>query len=440
MHAKEQPEKHPSQRRQPTAARQELEELRPTGGELSPEAVASLQRTVGNAVVARMIEERRGGSASAVQRSAVHGVLRSAGQPLDEPLRTEMEARLGADFSDVRIHTGSSARASAAEVGARAYTSGNHIVIGDGGADKHTLAHELTHVIQQRQGPVAGTDNGDGLRISDPADRFERAAEANATRVMQRRVEHSDEAHEGGASQTTRAATGGGQVVQRYTNAQDPTLGNILVSQNGSFVIQPDAQSVWVRDDVPAGQLATALQSRNQQAQINGQTYNRYWLGGPILLDCLHAAEEIINNRVGQLGWGQGEYSNINITKKGNVVTEAFGVSDSSNRRQARAFAGARNEAADPQPGEAFVIVATKPNGTEMSQFHAAAVVARDGQDCVTLEVWSDNGNPPAQGAANAAMYTVADLARSFHSAYGGDGAYFGEVGPITVVVQPAGV
>ncbi|TQF03071.1 DUF4157 domain-containing protein [Kitasatospora acidiphila] len=440
MHAKEQPEKSPSQRRQPHAPIQEAAEVRSADGELSPQAVAALQRSVGNATVARMIEERRRGDAPAVQRSAVHGVLRSSGQPLEEPLRAEMEARLGADFSDVRIHTGSSARASAAEVGARAYTSGNHIVIGDGGADKHTLAHELTHVIQQRQGPVAGTDSGDGLRISDPADRFERAAEANATRVMQRQLTASDETHEDEARRATGTTTTGGEVVQRYTTAQDPTLGRIQISQNGSFVIQPDAQSVWVRDDVPAGQLATALQSRNQQMQINEQTYNRYWLGGPILLDCLHAAEEIINNRVGQLGWGEGEYSNIDITKKGNVTTEAFGKSDSSNRRQARAFAGARNEAANPQPGEAFVIVATKPNGTEMSQFHAAAVVARDGQDCVTLEVWSDNGNPPAQGAANAAMYTVADLSKSFHNAYGGEGAYFGEVGPITVVVRPAGV
>lgn len=102
-----------------------------------------------------------------------------------------MEARLGADFSDVRIHDDSAARSSAAEIGARAYTSGSHVVIGDGGGDKHTLAHELTHVIQQRQGPVAATDNGSGLRVSDPSDRFEREAEANATRVMSEPVPDS---------------------------------------------------------------------------------------------------------------------------------------------------------------------------------------------------------------------------------------------------------
>ncbi|MCK9921977.1 DUF4157 domain-containing protein [Frankia sp. AgPm24] len=118
------------------------------------------------------------------RRSAVHDLLRTGGRPLDDSIRSDLESRLGADFSDVRIHNDSAARASAAEIGARAYTSGSHIVIGDGGADKHTLAHELTHVIQQRQGPVAGTDNGSGLRVSDPSDWFEREAEANANRVM----------------------------------------------------------------------------------------------------------------------------------------------------------------------------------------------------------------------------------------------------------------
>ncbi len=105
---------------------------------------------------------------------------------MDDATRADMEARLGADFSDVRIHNDSAAKASAAEVGARAYTSGNHVIIGEGGGDKHTLAHELTHVIQQRSGPVAGTVNGSGLKVSDPSDRFEREAEANATRALQR--------------------------------------------------------------------------------------------------------------------------------------------------------------------------------------------------------------------------------------------------------------
>jgi hypothetical protein len=164
---------------------------------MSPQAVLALQRSIGNAAVSRMIEQSRhqhgagcghtqaaADTTAPVQRSAVHSVLSSGGRPLDDATRTDMESRLGADFSDVRLHTGATAQRSAAEIGARAYTSGSHVVIGNGGADPHTLAHELTHVIQQRKGPVAGSDNGEGLRVSDPSDRFEREAEANARQVM----------------------------------------------------------------------------------------------------------------------------------------------------------------------------------------------------------------------------------------------------------------
>lgn len=175
--------------------------LAPQGRPAPLQGILALQATAGNAAVVQMlrqaghpwVQEQHEHTAGCghqqaepptLQRSAVHDVLHTAGRPLDDNTRAEMEDRLGADFSDVRIHDDSSARASAAEVGARAYTSGNHVVMGESGENKHTLAHELTHVIQQRQGPVAGTDNGNGLKISDPSDRFEREAEANAARVM----------------------------------------------------------------------------------------------------------------------------------------------------------------------------------------------------------------------------------------------------------------
>lgn len=151
----------------------------------------------------------QGAEEESVQRSSVPEVLRGGGRPLDTTTRTDMQNRMGADFSDVRVHDDAAARASAAEIGARAYTSGNHIVLGAGGTDKHTLAHELTHVIQQRQGPVAGTVGASGLKLSDPSDRFERQAEANARRVLSggsSLVASGQEAHgeqEGGVQQSS---------------------------------------------------------------------------------------------------------------------------------------------------------------------------------------------------------------------------------------------
>ncbi|MFI6978917.1 DUF4157 domain-containing protein [Embleya sp. NPDC050154] len=156
--------------------------------------MADLQRSVGNAAVARMIRRERHehgpdcghvAEQPPVQRSLVHKVLRSPGRPLGNGLRAEMEARFGgADFSGVRLHSGQLARSSAAEVGARAYTSSHHVVMGSDGGDKHTLAHELGHYLQQRQGPVGGEVDHRGLAVSDPDDRWERAAEAQARKVM----------------------------------------------------------------------------------------------------------------------------------------------------------------------------------------------------------------------------------------------------------------
>ena len=80
----------------------------------------------------------------------------SGGSLLDNDTRELMEPRFGYDFSDVRIHADERASKSASSVNALAYTIGNNIVFGDGRFQPSTsegrslLAHELTHVVQQR--------------------------------------------------------------------------------------------------------------------------------------------------------------------------------------------------------------------------------------------------------------------------------------------------
>ncbi|GIF20821.1 hypothetical protein BJ973_001273 [Actinoplanes tereljensis] len=60
-------------------------------------------------------------------------------------------AEVGVPLRGVRVHTGPEAAASAATLGARAYTSGEHVVLGSG-SDHAVLLHELTHVAQNRHG------------------------------------------------------------------------------------------------------------------------------------------------------------------------------------------------------------------------------------------------------------------------------------------------
>ena len=135
-----------------------------------PAGVMGLQRAVGNAGAAAVIDE---------ERSPVHDVVSSGGTPLPGDLRTDMEGRFGTDFGDVRVHNDGAAHDSAKSVNAQAYTVGSNIVFQrdkyDPASDagKHMIAHELTHVVQQRNGPVDGSDAGGGVKISDPSDRFE---------------------------------------------------------------------------------------------------------------------------------------------------------------------------------------------------------------------------------------------------------------------------
>ncbi|WP_306335336.1 DUF4157 domain-containing protein [Streptomyces sp. KL118A] len=210
----------------------------------APAALLALQRGAGNAAVVQLLRQSGRTGEPDVQRSAVHDVLRTSGRPMDDATRSDMESRLGADFSDVRIHNDAAAKASAAEVGARAYTSGSHVVIGDGGADRHTLAHELTHVIQQRSGPVAGTDDGSGLKVSDPSDRFEREAEANAHRVLKG---NPGPVAEAGADPAPGGQTHG-EGIQRYASGTVKSLVSeqddrpFFESQSPQGVLVPDPE------------------------------------------------------------------------------------------------------------------------------------------------------------------------------------------------------
>ncbi|GAA3911246.1 hypothetical protein GCM10023084_74180 [Streptomyces lacrimifluminis] len=205
---------------------------------LSADGLRVAQRAVGNAAVTAMIA-RRVRPAPAMERPdhGVDQVLGSAGKPLATPVRQDMESRFGTDFSDVRLHTGAAATRSARAIGARAYTSGSHVVLGAGGGDKHTLAHELTHVVQQRNGPVSGTDHGNGLRVSDPRDSFEREAESTARRVLTGPTPVARAVDEHAGAHGCTAADGAAEI-QRKVGFEFET--NMLVRADEKPVISKD--------------------------------------------------------------------------------------------------------------------------------------------------------------------------------------------------------
>ncbi|HEX6747543.1 MAG TPA: DUF4157 domain-containing protein [Longimicrobium sp.] len=101
----------------------------------------------------------RGDRASATSAPHAAGIAGSAGRALDAGSRAFMESRFGHDFSRVRVHTDADAARAADAVRARAYTVGRDIVFGRGeyapasAEGRRLLAHELTHVVQQRTAP-----------------------------------------------------------------------------------------------------------------------------------------------------------------------------------------------------------------------------------------------------------------------------------------------
>src|SRR3970040_1384343 len=114
-----------------------------------------LQDDAGNHAVADLLEH------GAHDVPPLRRGLSTPGTPLDARTRVEMEARLGHDLRDVRVHRGEEAARSVEALNAEAYTAGADVVLGSGaphpGSEQGSrlLAHELAHVVQQR-GPAQG--------------------------------------------------------------------------------------------------------------------------------------------------------------------------------------------------------------------------------------------------------------------------------------------
>jgi|GEM_PF-4773038 len=83
---------------------------------------------------------------------------KGSGQALDQNVKAEMGNKMGADLSDVKIHTDHSAHEMSEGINAKAFTHGQDIYFKQGNYNtnsnegKELLAHELTHTVQQSGG------------------------------------------------------------------------------------------------------------------------------------------------------------------------------------------------------------------------------------------------------------------------------------------------
>ncbi|MEP7214198.1 MAG: DUF4157 domain-containing protein [Acidobacteriota bacterium] len=99
---------------------------------------------------------------------------------MPKPLRHEMEKALQSDFSNLKIYESHLPTL----VGAKSYATGNEIHFAPGGFDPFSqdgqtlVAHELAHVVQQREGRVA-------VQLKDTLDQLEAQAAAIGDRASQ---------------------------------------------------------------------------------------------------------------------------------------------------------------------------------------------------------------------------------------------------------------
>jgi Domain of unknown function (DUF4157) len=112
---------------------------------------------------------------------------RGSGSPLDDTTRDTMEGALGTSLADVRVHVGSESDELNQAITAKAFTTGNDVFVRSdqwspgSSSTQRLMAHELTHVAQQRSGDVA-TDGG-GMSVGAADTHHEREADEVAEAV-----------------------------------------------------------------------------------------------------------------------------------------------------------------------------------------------------------------------------------------------------------------
>jgi hypothetical protein len=170
---------------------QRLREAAARPPEPVPGPLAATQRlasSVGNQAFGAVARQGAGilpdGRAHPDVESAI-ALSQGAGHKLDPDTRDRVGSALGDSLDDVRVHTDDTANSLAHSVSARAFTTGSDVYFAKGeynpaaSEGQKLLAHELTHVVQQR-----GASSSGPLVVSQPGDALEAEADAASGELL----------------------------------------------------------------------------------------------------------------------------------------------------------------------------------------------------------------------------------------------------------------
>ena len=119
----------------------------------------NIQRKCADCEAEEETVQRKPSNTEGVASTNIESQLNSSkggGSPLPDNTRTSMESAMGADFSNVRVHTGSNAVQMSQDLNAQAFTHGSDVYFNAGKYNPsgteggRLLAHELVHTVQQR--------------------------------------------------------------------------------------------------------------------------------------------------------------------------------------------------------------------------------------------------------------------------------------------------
>lgn len=198
---------------------------RPSSGAAAP------GRTVAAAGVAPIAVHRKAAQTLAADEATVTERLRAAqqdpGTVLPAQLRAELAAALGVGLDAlgaITVHAGPAAADAAQTIAARAYTIGRDIYFASGAYDpesdagRRLIAHEVVHAAGQ---PAVTVEPG-AIRISDPADAHERAADELAEAFVARTQGPGPAARDAAAMSAPRS----GATLHRYATGEHVKFGN----------------------------------------------------------------------------------------------------------------------------------------------------------------------------------------------------------------------
>lgn len=175
---------------------------------------------------------------------------KGGGQPLSEPDRGLFEATFRHDFGGVSLHTDAAADSFSRSLNARAFTTGRDIYFRGGeyqpgtSGGRELLSHELTHVVQQSSGPVAGTPVGGGISVSDPSDAYEQAAERTAETVMRQLPDASAESTAADSSAPASSNRAGASVQRDEAGSSSAPTAREMIDKHTSLLGNLDEEAL----------------------------------------------------------------------------------------------------------------------------------------------------------------------------------------------------